>query len=107
MNDRDERKPYLWGVGDGATVRYVSDSYAYTVIEVNRNGKELVLQEDKAVKVGGEWPDYEYHTYPNPQGRIMTFTLRKNGVWRQKGSDMRHTGASLSPGRRYYQDPSF
>ena len=93
--------------GDGVTVRYVSDSYAYTVIEVNRNGKEVVIQEDKANRESGTWPDYHYSYQRNPYGRTMTFTLRKNGVWRQKGDDMRHTGASLSPGRRFYRDPSF
>lgn len=94
-------------IGDAVTVHYVSDSYPYTVIDVRRNGKEIEIQEDKSIRVGGTWPEFSYEYERNPNGRTMVFTLRKNGRWRQKGDDMRHTGASLHRGRRYYRDPSF
>ena len=96
-----------WKKGDGATVGYVSDYYPYTVVEVNRNGKEVVIQEDRKNRVSGSWPDFQYEYIRDPFGRTMTFTYRKNGRWRQKGDDMRHTGARLGRGRRFYQDPSF
>lgn len=96
-----------WEVGDGCTVGYVSDYYPFTVIEVTKSGRQITIQQDQTVKVGGEWPNFKYQMVTNPTGRTMTFTLRKNGVWRQKGDDMRHTGARLLVGQRYYIDPHF
>jgi len=96
-----------WKVGDGVTVRYVTDCYPYTVVEINRNGKEIVIQEDTANRESGAWPNWTYSYMRNAFGRKMTFTFRKNGAWRQKGDDMRHTGASIYAGRRKYQDPGF
>ena len=44
---------YTPRVGDGASYRLWSDRYACTVIEVRRNGRELVLQRDQATLLNG------------------------------------------------------
>jgi len=94
-----------FSVGDGVSVAYVSDHYPYTVVEASP--KRIVIREDRAIKRSGTWPHFNYYYQRNPHGREMVFTLRKNGVWRERGTDMRHTGARLYKGRRFYQDPSY
>jgi hypothetical protein len=42
--------PQTIKVGDGAAVHYWSDTQSHTVIEVRRNGRQIVLQRDKAVR---------------------------------------------------------
>ena len=98
---------YTWKIGEGVTLRYVSDCYPFTIVKISPSGRKIVIQEDRANRVSGSWPDYQYEYIRDGYGRKMIFTFRKNGAWRQQGDDMRHTGARISPGRRFYQDPSY
>ncbi len=43
----------------------------------------------------------------NPDGRKLTFTLRKDGRWKLRGSASREAGCVLRPGWRKYHDYSF
>ena len=70
-----------WKKGDGATVGYVSDYYPYTVIEVNRNGKEVVIQEDRKNRVSGSWPDFQYEYIRDPFGRYAEQGFLVPGVY--------------------------
>jgi hypothetical protein len=68
-----------------------------------------VVQEDRAIRTDkngiSESQRYIFMVYPN--GRKMTFTLRKNGRYHEKGCPMRH-GYRLWLGRRSaYRDPCF
>lgn len=71
---------------DLASYCYPSDSYPATII--SRTEKEIVVQERDTGPNKRVWPEQEFDTFPNPNGRIMTFTLRKNGRWVEKGNDM-------------------
>ncbi len=97
-------------VGDGATRRVGSDCYPYTIIEVGSDAKFIRVQADSYKVVEGNFMQgnavVEYS--PNPEGDIITYTLRKNGKYIQQGAPMNMGGVSIGiNGRRYYQDPSF
>jgi len=74
-------------VGMGATRLMWTDRHAYTVIEVSKNGKRCTVQQDSALRVDRrgmtDWQDWSYT--PNPEGRIETVSLRKDGKWRKVG----------------------
>ena len=76
-------------VGDGATILMYSDRHAGTVILVGMN--TIIVQEDHARRTDSngmsDAQSYEYSR--NPNGRVWTFTRRKNGAWVQKGGPMR------------------
>lgn len=86
-------------VGMGATLCMWSDQRPCTVLSVS--GKTIVVQEDHATRTdkNGMSEDQTYTYAPNPDGETLTFTLRKNGRWVQKGSTLEH-GISLSLGHR-------
>lgn len=88
-------------VGMGATIHVGSDSYPATVIQVTRNGKRVVIQEDIATRIDSngmsESQDYKYE--PNPQGEIHIVTLRKDGRYRETGGK---TPVSIGFRRKYY-----
>ena len=73
-------------VGMGATRIGWTDRHPYTVIEV-RSPKCLVLREDKATRTDNlgmsDCQSYEFN--PDPDGRTVVVTLRKNGKWGGKG----------------------
>lgn len=89
----------------GATIHVGSDSYPATVIQVTRNGKRVVVQEDNAIRVdtNGMSESQQYTYEPNPQGAIHIATLRKDGKYRETGGK---TPISIGFRRKYY-DYSF
>jgi hypothetical protein len=85
-------------VGTGATWNGYSDHYAGTIVKVT--AKTIQVQEDRADLLNGfksGEPDalvftpggfcghtsgFQRYTYtPDPEGEIVTFTLRSNGQW--------------------------
>src|SRR5512146_212575 len=96
MNDNDYP---TFEVGDGATYRLYTDSYACTVIAVSKSGKTITLQRDKATLNPSFKPDFhpggfaghvsnqyeQSYTYErDPHGEIKTARLGKFG-WRIGG----------------------
>lgn len=69
-------------IGTGCTLKIGSDSYAYTIIAIERNGKTIAVQRDK-VKVA----EGQYTFQPDPEGNTEEFTLRQNGEYRAKGKN--------------------
>lgn len=118
-------------VGQGATFCLWTDCHACTVIEVRRNGKEAVLQRDKATLLNGfnsDEPDaltftpggfaghtsgtqrYSYERDPN--GQIIRVSRRtlKNGevIWKQVGQPTKSPGATATfNGRHEHHDYNF
>ncbi len=92
-------------IGMGATIQVGSDSYPATVIQVTRNGKRVVVQEDIATRIdnNGMSESQEYTYQPNPEGTIHIATLRKDGRYRETGGK---TPISIGFRRKYY-DYSF
>lgn len=92
-------------IGMGATIRIGSDSYPATIIQVTRNGRRIVLQEDNATRTDNnglsELQEYTYET--NSNGTTHIATLRKDGRYRLTGGQI---PVSLG-NRRKYLDPSF
>lgn len=93
-------------VGIGVTEGVGSDRYPYTVVEVRRNGRELVIQRDEFRRTdqNGLSESQEYEYTPNPEGSKVTITLRHDGRYRRKGEDR---GLFTIGHREAYQDPSF
>lgn len=118
-------------VGDGATYTTYSDSKACTIIEVRRNGRELVLQRDKATLLNGVnsgEPDalkcypggfaahfegtqrYAYERDPNGQTFRVSKRTLKNGnvVWKLVGHPTKSPGCSATlSGRHEHYDYNF
>lgn len=89
-------------VGIGATMLSWTDRHAATVVSVSGDGQEVGVQRDIARRVDGGGPTdggqrYEYTR--DPDARIDTYTLRRNGNWVRKGEPMRN-GAVLMIGAR-------
>ncbi len=91
MTPEDLREHPEWVKdGMGVTMRTGAGGLfrAYTVIEVRRNGRELVIQADKVTVVGEKrgWEDTAPKTFePDPNGRIETITKRNDGSYIEKG----------------------
>lgn len=97
-------------IGKGATIWYYSDSHATTIIAVSKSGREITVQEDKAIRTDKNgMSDSQSYTYePNPNGRVSRFSLRKNGKWIPVGESMVSYGTSLTIGIRHeYYDYGF
>lgn len=94
-------------VGMGATAHYISDRYAFTIVQVLSHRK-IVVQHDKATRIdrNGLSESQEYVFEPNPQAEKITLTLRKNGLWYKVGDSLQGTRYSIGE-RHQYQDPSF
>lgn len=96
-------------VGMGATELQWTDRTPVTIIEVSKNGKTIKVQEDHAKRTddNGMSESQTYSYSANPEGRIQTYTLRKNGAWVRKGEPMKE-GSKLRIGiREKYHDFSF
>lgn len=92
-------------IGEGATVKFGSDSRPYTIYDASYSGKTLYLREDHATRIDkngmSEMQEYQYS--PNPNGSELKVTLRKDGRYKVVKTDM-----LVSIGvRRYYYDFSF
>jgi len=96
-------------LGMGATILMWTDRIAATVVHVSRSGREIDVREDHAVRTDdngmSESQDYEYSR--NPNGRVHTYTLRKNGRWVRQGESMKGGQRLLLGQRRAYHDFSF
>jgi hypothetical protein len=91
----------------GVTELCYSDRHAYTIIEI-RDPKHITVQRDKATRIdkNGMSESQQYEFTPDPQGRCVDLSLRKNGNWLQVG--MRKGSNVFMIGRREeYYDYSF
>lgn len=94
-------------VGMGATYSVGSDRYAFTVIRI-LSPTRIVLQQDnyKRTDNNGLSESQEYEYTPNPDGRVVTVSLRKGDKWVEVGMPKQSSGYWLGK-RRTYLDPSF
>ena len=76
-------------VGEGVTLATGAGGLysPFTVIEVRRNGRELVVQRDKVIHDGpNDFADYgERHFERDPEGRTEVITKRNDGSYIVKG----------------------
>lgn len=103
---RNFKIPY---VGEGVTYGWGSDRYPATIIEVSKNLRTIVIQDDTATPIKEGYDYYSNQKYditPNPEGGKQTFTWRDRGVWVKKGLAKASGFLSFS-GRDKYSDPSF
>lgn len=98
-------KPATPVVGMGATVIFFSDRKAATITKVERDGKLITVQEDKAIRTdkNGQSDSQDYRYEPNPKGQLAQATLRKNGAYVMVGGAMKN-GTIVRVGERdeYY-----
>jgi hypothetical protein len=114
--------------GDGVTVSVWSDADAYTIVRATRT--RIVAREDSAtldpsfkpeIIPGGflghctNQREQTYSYSPNPQGRLVTVTLRRwrdeegneRRMWKAAGSSISARGGSVVPGRHKFHDYNF
>jgi hypothetical protein len=101
-------------VGDKVHTRVWTDSSPGTVIEVRRNGREVVVQEDEAKVDGEELPigHQSWEIVRNEKGPKQTYTWRTrkgNPIgYIAKGWDVcAGRGNQVHVGWHYYHDWSF
>lgn len=113
-----------FNVGDLVTENFYTDSHAGRIIEVRRNGREVVMQEDLAtidpkfkpnIISGGfvghciNQNDQKYTYQPDSEGRTSIHTLRTwRGIkiWTRKGETPNGRN-SLSSGQHKFYDYNF
>lgn len=99
-------------VGMKASYRMGSDSQVFTIIAVNKTKRVIMVQRDrveplhKGEDLGFEPGGFIGHcssqdkqrwtTFPDPEGAIKKFSLRKNGRWCEVGEP--NNGPSLTVG---------
>lgn len=128
--DKATETPKTPKVGDGATYRVWTDCKACTIIEVRRNGRELVLQRDKAVLLNGfnsgegdalkfspggfaghTSGQQRYRYERDPNGEIIRVSRRNtaHGIqWVQVGQPTRSPGGRAMLGvRKEFYDYNF
>ena len=93
-------------VGDGATMSVGSDMYPYTVVEVNKSGKTLTIQQDDFTLVSGDiysGAEYSYSQNKDAQTEVVRWSDKRNCF---KGAG-RHGTRVYVEYRNYYYDPCF
>lgn len=92
-------------VGDGATLVMYTDRKACTVIDIQRNGRVVTIQEDHAIRTDtkGMSESQVYRFEPNPEGTIHSVTKRRDGTYKVRGSQ---TPVVIGH-RSHYYDYSF
>lgn len=111
--------PQTAKVGDGVTLNYWTDRKAYTIVEVKRNGRQIVIQQDTATRTnkeddifhpGGfvghtETPGGQKWTYErNPEGGLRTAN------WSAKYNRFKvggNKGLTVTAGRHEHYDYNF
>lgn len=94
-----------FSVGDGATICFVSDRHAATVVSTTR--KTVTIQWDTEEIVSGSRFDgsAKYVFYRNTNAPMETYSLRNNNKWVRTGESK--NGTYIVPGRGSYYDPHF
>ncbi len=94
-------------IGMGATYVCGSDRYPYTIIEIVSDRMIRVQSDIYTPADGYNYYSNQVHDFtPDPDGGIVTLTLRKNGRWIEKGQSIKSFGYAIGS-RRAYSDPSF
>lgn len=96
-------------VGTPCTICFWSDCKPAEIIEVRRDGKELVVRDMNYKVISGSTQDgsaeYEYSSCENASTSV--WTLRKNGKYYAKGASIKDSNSlGIGYARRYY-DPHF
>lgn len=118
--------PNQFKVGDPVTYILYSDRDAGYVVGVSDNGKRVQFQYAKTELLNGPKSDHPdkltftpggffghmegeqiYKIEPDPAGRVIEFSLRKNGKWKLAGHPMKSPGCSLVPGHSHWYDFNF
>jgi len=97
-------------IGDGVTQYLFSDRHAYTVIAMSKSKKTLTIQHDLETRTdkNGMSDMQDYTFTPDPRGREIVITLRKDGRYREKGAQSTRGSTVYVVGhRRAYHDYSF
>jgi hypothetical protein len=105
----DQTRSEVPEIGMGATLLMWTDRKAGTIIEVSQNGKTVKWQRDRATRADSNgMSDAQSYTYERKlDGKIETFTLRKNGRWKRVGDPMNGSETLLIGTRDEYYDYSF
>ena len=94
-------------VGMGVTEYLYSDRKSYTIIEISKSKRICKIQEDRSIRTdsNGMSTLQKYRYEPNPDGGVISISLRKDGNWRKVRYDKSSTFAIGF--RSAYHDFSF
>ena len=123
MTDRITLTPETAAVGEGVTKNMYSDRQAYTIIEVKRNGRQIIMQRDKATRTNREDDVFSPggfvgHT-STPNGQQWAYERDTEGTivkanWSAKwnrffvgGAPASGRGTSVTMGRHEHYDYNF
>lgn len=94
--------------GERCSFTVGSDVYPCTIVEVKKNGREVVVCQDKYRVVRVQYPwlkETEVKLFEhNPNGYRVAFTLRRDGQYRRLGDK---NGTLVRGGWDAHQDPHF
>ena len=124
MNDTTTTlNPDTAAAGMGVTMNMWTDRQAYTIIEVKRNGKQIVIQRDIAVRTNKEDDVFKPGGFVgriyNPNGQQWTYERDLDGTittanWSAKwdrffvgGAPSSGQGTSVTMGRNEHYDYNF
>lgn len=118
-NDAVALAPQTAKVGDGVTQNWYSDRTASTIIEVKRNGKQIVIQRDKATRTNKEDDTFSPggfvgHT-ESPKGQQWAYEQDEDGAvttanWSEKRQRFcvgGPKGNTVTGGRNEHYDYNF
>ena len=93
-------------VGMGATEIIGTFKIPYTVIDVNKSLKKIVLRSNKTVRIGDKqkwtWENQEYEITEDLNGKIIEARLNKYEIWKVTGKN-----SAIRLGKKqYYVDYS-
>lgn len=90
-------------VGAPATICYLTDRVACTIVRVSPNGARVTVREDKAIRTDGNgMSESQSYTYErNPDGTEHVFHRQGDGSYQARGKSL-HIGS-----RRSYHDYSY
>ena len=114
--------PETAAVGTGVTKNMYSDRQAFTIIEVLRNGKQIVIQRDIATRTNKDKDEFAPGGFvghiSNPEGQKWAYEQDENGGtlkanWSAKynrfyiGGAQNGRGTSVTMGRHEHYDYNF
>lgn len=74
--------------GMGVTIQYYSDREPATIIQITHNGKRIVIQKDKSIRIdnNGMSESQSYNFEVDSNGATFIATKRKDGTYRLVGN---------------------
>ena len=91
-------------VGMKCVQNYYTDRRVCTIVDISKSGKKIKVQDNKVTTINF-W-ESKYQIHDELEGKIVEFTLRKNGRWVRLGDSQNGLGLILNSDNHFI-DPTF